>query len=384
MLWGRDRGGSRLEENRSAGWKELCSRSRTNNVTPVYQFEERGWLMSEIKVLLWGLGAMGSGMAEMLLAKENLRLVAVIDQDRDKVGRDLGSLTGSAPVGVRVTADPAQAFGCRPDLALVATASLVRDVFPHIKYALGKNADVITIAEEMAYPWAASEELSVEIDRLARKQGNTVLGTGINPGFILDTLIIALTGVCRGVRHIHGKRVNNLAPFGPTVMQTQGVGVAPGEFAAGLASGGIVGHVGFGQSVMLIGRALGWEIEEIVEEREPIISKVERQTKYVQVAPGEVAGCRHTARAYAGGKEVIFLEHPQQICPEAEGVGTGDYISIEGDPPLRLAIEPEIPGGSGTMAIAVNMIPLVINGPRGLVTMADLPVPRALPGLIGR
>lgn len=338
--------------------------------------------MSETKVLLWGLGAMGGGMAKMLSAKENVRLVAAIDQDPGKAGLDVGEIIGSAPTGVKVTADPGEAFSSHPDLALIATASFVQDVFPHIKYALGKNADVISIAEEMAYPWAASEELAGELDRLARKQGNTVLGTGINPGFILDTLIIALTGVCRGVRHIHGKRVNNLAPFGPTVMQTQGVGVGPGEFAAGLASGEIVGHVGFRQSAALIGRALGWEIEDVVEEREPIISKVERETKYVQVAPGEVAGCRHTARAYAGGKEVIFLEHPQQVCPEVEGVRTGDYINIEGDPPLKLAIEPEIPGGAGTMAIAVNMIPLVINGPRGLVTMADLPVPRALPGLI--
>lgn len=340
--------------------------------------------MSEIKVLLWGLGAMGSGMAEMLLARENFRLVAAIDQHRDKAGRDVGEIIGSAPLGVRVSTDPEEAFSGKPDLALIETASFVQDVFPHIKYALGKNADVITIAEEMAYPWAASADLSHEIDRIARKQGNTVLGTGINPGFVLDTLIIALTGVCREVRRIHGKRVNNLAPFGPTVMETQGVGVTPEKFAAGLASGEIVGHVGFRQSAMLIGRALGWDIEDVVEEREPIISRVERKTEYVEVAPGEVAGCRHTARAYAGGKEVIFLEHPQQVCPEAEDVQTGDYITIDGEPPLELAIEPEIPGGVGTMAIAVNMIPLVINGPRGLVTMADLPVPRGLPGLFNK
>lgn len=340
--------------------------------------------MSEIRVLLWGLGAMGSGMAKLLLAKENLRLVAVVDQDRDKAGLDVGEMIGSAPLGVKVTPYPDEAFSCRPDLALIATSSFLKDVFPCIKYSLRENADVITIAEEMAYPWAASEELAAVIDRLARKQGNTVLGTGINPGFIFDTLVIALTGVCCKVRHVHGKRMNNLAPYGPTVMRTQGVGVTPDEFAAGIASGEIAGHVGFKQSIMLIGRALGWEIEDIIEEREPIISSVERKTGCVHVAPGDVAGCRHTARAYAGGKEVILLEHPQQVCPEAEGVETGDYINICGDPPIKLAIEPEIPGGAATMAMAINMIPLVTNGPRGLVTMADMPVPRGLPGLICR
>ena len=101
----------------------------------------------------------------------------------------------------------------------------------------------------------------------------------------------------------------------------------------------------------------------------------------MKVAPGNVAGCRHTARAYSNGKEVIFLEHPQQVCPEAEGIKTGDYVAIDGDPPLNLAIEPEIPGGIGTIAIAVNMIPLVLRGAPGLLTMADLPVPRGIPGI---
>ena len=150
----------------------------------------------------------------------------------------------------------------------------------------------------------------------------------------------------------------------------------------GLTSGAIVGHVGFRQSIMLIANALGWHIQEIVEEREPIISKVRRTTDYVDVAPGNVAGCRHTARAYADGREVILLEHPQQVCPELEGIQTGDYILIDGDPPVDLRIEPEIPGGTGTMAIAVNMIPLVMSAPSGLLTMADLPVPRWLPDVV--
>ena len=139
-----------------------------------------------------------------------------------------------------------------------------------------------------------------------------------------------------------------------------------------------MGHIGFRQSIMLIAKALGWTIEDIVEERQPIITNVRRKTNYVDVTPGNVAGCRHTARAYSCGREVIFLEHPQQVCPEAEGVRTGDYVIIDGDPPVNLRIEPEIPGGTGTMAMAVNMIPLVVNAPPGLLTMIDLPVPRSI------
>ncbi|HHY17348.1 MAG TPA: NADP-binding protein [Firmicutes bacterium] len=333
------------------------------------------------KVLLWGLGAMGSGMASMLLGKRDVEIVAALAKRPSREGKDLGEVIGKGTTGIKVVSDPYEAFKSNPDIVLLSTASFVKEVFPEIKIALEHHADVITIAEEMAYPWEASQELSDEIDRIARKCGKTVLGTGINPGFILDTLIISLTGICREVEHVHGKRVNNLAPFGHTVMRTQGVGTTPEQFQAGLLSGDIVGHVGFRQSAMLIGKALGWEIDSIVEDRQPIITNVERTTRYIKVAPGNVAGCRHTARAYSNGKEVIFLEHPQQVCPEAEGVKTGDYIVVDGDPPVNLAIEPEIPGGIGTMAIAVNMIPLVIKAAPGLLTMADLPVPRGIPGM---
>lgn len=328
------------------------------------------------RVLLWGLGAMGSGMASMLFSRKRAEVVAAIEVS-EKAGGDLGDLLGMARVGVKVSHDPEEAFSTKPDIALICTASFVKDVFPKVKYALEKGADVITIAEEMAYPWAADPELASEMDRIALNAGKTVLGTGINPGFVLDTLVISLTGVCRRVDRIHAKRVNDLSPFGPTVMKTQGVGITVEEFKKGLETEEIVGHVGFRQSIGLIARVLNWKIDKVVEEREPILSKVARKSKYAEVSPGNVAGCRHIARAYSGGREVIFLEHPQQICPEAEGVQTGDYVTIEGDPPISLAIKPEIPGGIGTIGVAVNMIPLVIEARPGLVTMADLPVPRS-------
>lgn len=340
--------------------------------------------MSEVKVLVWGLGAMGSGMVSMLARKEGVKVVAGIARTPAKAGKDLGEIAGCEPMGVRATNDAAEAFRTKPDVVLLNTASFVREVFPEIETCLSRGAHVITIAEEMAYPWVASPELAEKLDSLAKKAGKTVLGTGINPGFVLDTLIITLTGVTRDVKRIHARRVNNLAPFGPTVMRTQGVGTTVAEFEKGLKENTIVGHIGFPQSCHLIARALGWKIDRVIEEREPIISKVERKTKYVSVKPGDVAGCRHTARAYSGGREVIFLEHPQQVCPELEGVETGDYINIEGDPPISMAIRPEIPGGTGTIAIAVNMIPAVVEARAGLLTMADLPVPRAILGGLAR
>ncbi len=335
-----------------------------------------------MKAVLWGLGVMGRGIAKLLLEK-GAKIVGAIDVP-PIAGEDIGHILGGPKMGLSVSEDSAAAFSQSPDVAFICTSSFVEHVFPSIALALRYGAHVVTISEEMAYPWAGNPELAGKIDDLAKKANKAVVGTGVNPGFVLDTLVTTLTGVCAHVEHIHAKRVNDLTPFGPTVMRTQGVGTTPEEFRLGIDAGTIVGHVGFPESIKLIGNALGWDIQRIVQEREPIISKVERRTEHAHVLPGRVAGCRHTARGYANGKEVILLEHPQQICPEAEGVETGDYINIQGTPPVNLCIKPEIPGGIGTIAMAVNILPLVVKAPPGLWTMADLPIPRATTIFSGR
>jgi 4-hydroxy-tetrahydrodipicolinate reductase len=158
------------------------------------------------------------------------------------------------------------------------------------------------------------------------------------------------------------------------------VGLTPEAFAQGLADGAVVGHFGFPESIGMIAANLGWQIERIDETREPIVSRVRRETPFVTVEPGCTAGCLHQAVAYREGHPVITLIHPQQIHPHLEGVDTGDAIEISGTPDLRLAGRPEIPGGLATVALAVNVIPRVLAAPPGLHAMADLPVPAAMLG----
>ena len=175
-------------------------------------------------------------------------------------------------------------------------------------------------------------------------------------------------------------RINELSPVGPTVMKTQGVGSTVEEFKKGVAEGTIVGHIGFQESILMIATSLGWKLDKIEETREPIVTEVPRETPHVKVKAGDVASCRHIARGYIGGKEIITLEHPQQIRPHLGGVKTGDYITIDGTPELKWSDASEIPGGIGTMATAVNMVPQVINAAPGLKGMLDLPVISALMG----
>ena len=339
--------------------------------------------MENVKVALWGFGAMGSGIARLLLNKQGVEIVAVCGRSSN-VGRDIYEVLGVDRAGrpaVSVASDPEKAFpeGCA-DVLIQTTDSFMKNACPKVEFAVARGLNVISIAEEMAYPRAQHPALADKLDRLARTAGVSILATGINPGFVMDLLILALTGTCERVDRISAKRINDLSPFGRAVMAEQGVGLSPEEFQTRVAQGDIAGHVGFPESIRMIADGLGWETERVEQSRQEILTTVDRETNCVQVPAGHVAGCRQMGFGYVEGERRIELEHPQQIRPESEGIQTGDYISIEGVPNISLRIQPEIPGGIGTIAMAVNMIPHVINARPGLKTMLDLPVPRAIMG----
>ena len=333
-----------------------------------------------IRVVLLGTGQMGSGIARLLLRKGGLELVGVFARRAEREGMDLGNLLGLAPpLGLAIVNDlPALIQRTRPHIALQATCSTLDEAIGEITTLAEHGVSVISIAEEMAFPAAVSRSRAEALHRLALDSGVAILGTGVNPGFVLDLLIVLLSGVCADIRAIRAERVNDLSPFGRSVLETQGVGLTPEAFEKGVTDGSVVGHIGFPQSIAMIARAVGWEIERIEQRLEPIISEVRRETPLVTVEPGQVAGCLHTATAYRDGEPLITLLHPQQIEPHKAGVATGDRIEIDGTPPIALAGSPEIPGGAATTALAVNMIPRVLNAAPGLYSMADLPPPAAL------
>lgn len=341
-------------------------------------------MRDNVKVAIWGFGAMGSGMARMLLKKKGVEIVGVCDLHPERAGRSIFEVLGvergdREDVIINPNIDEVLTEKCC-DICLCATDSFTKNAFPKLKIALEKKVNVISTAEEMSYPQAQNPELASELDRIARENGVTILGTGINPGLIMDLLVVCLTGCMTDVEHIEAKRVNSLSPFGPAVMEEQGVGITVDEFNKGVETGHLAGHVGFSESVRMIADAIGWNVEKFEQQMAPIVTTVDRKSPYGFAAAGNVAGVNMTGQGYVDGQVKIDMIHPQQIEPEMEGTFTGDYITIKGTPEVNMSIKPEVDGGLGTIAMCVNMIPHVINADSGLKTMIDLPVPRAIMG----
>jgi len=342
--------------------------------------------MRDIRVALWGFGAMGSGIGRMIASKEGLVISGVCDKWDRLVGQEVYAYLGVDRGGREpvVITDREEEIVRRDlcDIVILATDSFVEAQYEKIMFCLDRGVHVISTAEEMAWPWAQNEELADKIDMAARKRGVAILGTGINPGFVLDYLILAVSGTCEQVHSIEAARVNDLAPFGKAVMVEQGVGISVEEFEKRLAEKSLAGHVGFPESIGMIAAGMGVRLTEVEQTRDPIITHVDRKSSYGEAKKGHLAGIRQQSYGRtADGEVFIHLDHPQQICPEDEGVHTGDYITIHADGyDMNVSIVPETPGGIGTIAMVVNMIPHVLAAEPGLRSMLDLPVPRCILG----
>lgn len=340
--------------------------------------------MENVRVAVWGFGAMGSGVTKVLLNKKGVTVTGVCDIHPQRVGKSIFELLGVERNGredvlVNPKIEEVAKRGAA-DICVIATDSFTKKAFPKIKLVVEQGLNVVCTAEEMSYPKAKEPELAAEMDKLAKANGVSILGTGINPGLMMDLLAICLSGCMIDVEKVLCKRVNSLSPFGPAVMEEQGVGLSVDKFNAGVADGSLAGHVGFAESVGMINEALGFKVDKFEQQMKPIVTTVDRKSPYGFAKAGDVAGVNMTGQGYENGVVKIDMIHPQQIEPEMEGTHTGDYIVLTGTPNVNMAINPEVDGGIGTIAMIVNMIPHVINAKPGLKTMIDLPVPRAIMG----
>lgn len=334
--------------------------------------------MREVKIIQYGVGAMGSLMIKTALKREGLRVVGAIDQGK-KVGMDLGVAIGlERKLGVTISGDPQTLLkNIDADIILHSTVSFLDQVYPQIVMGAEAGMNFISITEELGYPWYQYPELANKIDYLAREKGVTVLGTGLNPGFTLDTLVLHCTGLCDEVKRITAKRISDSSPFGLNVLDRRGIGLSLDQWKKRVLENKITGHIGSDQSMRMIAAGLGWKLDETVAMPiEPIIADVAIELPYAKIEKGTICGYKQKQYALMGGKKVITFENEGRIYGEDEDQYTEESVHIEGNPEVRLTM-PGLSGGICTASMAVNAIPHVMASRPGLISMRDLPNPTA-------
>ena len=323
-----------------------------------------------LRILQVGLGPLGQKIAADLHGRGLGRVVAAVDPGPDKVGRDVAELVAGAKPGVRVVSslDGVGDFsGIR--CAIVTTLSDLELCMDTFRGLLGRGAAVVSTCEELSWPWLRHPILAQELAELAVKKGGRILGTGVNPGFLMDALPVAATTACGSVRSIRIERVQDAGPRRIPFQRKIGTGLDDEEFARRKADGSLR-HVGLAESLHFVAHYLGMHVERWEETLEAVKAEQDVESGLGLVTAGRARGVRQVATGWVDGKQALELVfHAAVGEPEPF-----DKITIEGEPSLELVIPGGVHGDTATSAIVLNSIRPLLAAPPGLHTMASIPL----------
>ncbi len=326
---------------------------------------------SRARVALVGLGPIGIAVGKALADRLNIELLGAADPADTIAGKKLSDVLGSTAPGLTVDSSAAALYARsspqrdRQDVAVLCTGSRLDSVLPQIEEALQAGLHVVSTCEELAYPQLKNSVIAHRIDQKAREHNVGVLGTGVNPGLVMDRLALAAAAACVRVDRVKVTRVVDAAKRRGPLRAKVGAGLTREEFLSGVAQKKL-GHVGLSESAAIIAQGLGFPIEEITETIEPVLAKQE----IAGIAAGRVLGLHQIALVQAGDEAKVVLDLTMAV-----GIADpSDTIEIEGDPPVNLKVSGGFHGDRATVGCVVNAIPFIVDAPPGLHTVVTLPL----------
>jgi 2,4-diaminopentanoate dehydrogenase len=328
-------------------------------------------VQKKTRVIQYGIGPIGASIVRLMRQKNSLEIVGAIDTDPQKVGRDLGEVVDAtdSPWGVLISDDPGSVFAKPADAVVHSTSSYLTSVMDQLLSCVAAGLCVVSTCEELSYPFRKHPELSRTLDTAARDEGVALVGTGVNPGFVMDKLPLTLSAVSQRVDWVSAVRIVDASKRRLPLQKKIGAGMTAEEFRAQVAAG-VIKHHGLPESIAMVADGLGFSLDDISETIEPMIAEAIVKTEFLEVAAGQVAGVHQIARGTASGKEKIFMELKMYVGAKEPG----DTVVLKGDPNLTLTIPGGTHGDVATAAMAVNAIPVVLAANAGLRTSRDLPL----------
>ncbi|HWP39967.1 MAG TPA: hypothetical protein VNL70_03500 [Tepidisphaeraceae bacterium] len=323
-----------------------------------------------INTIVIGLGPIGISAARAVRQDRSFKLVGLVDVDPAKLGKTLDELEGGgSDRGPRVVDSIRQTLSSRPQVAIVTTTSHFANVVPTLRQCIRHRLHVVSSCEQMSFPAFGHKRLAAQIDAEAKKRKVALVGTGVNPGFVMDLLPVVLSSMMTKVTAVKVTRRLDAAKRRLPLQAKVGATMSQEQFRS-LAQQGKIGHMGIGESVAMLATGLGRQArpKDVTIRLEPVIATRELDSALGRIQPGMVCGMRNTA-TWSGKDLTIELDLTMAVgIVDAE-----DRIELSGPPPLTLIIPGATPGDTATVAALVNCARLLPSVSPGLKTMLDLP-----------
>jgi 4-hydroxy-tetrahydrodipicolinate reductase len=329
--------------------------------------------MERVRFAVYGVGPVGSLITRYGLEKDWMEIVGAFDIDPLKIGRDVGEVIGlSEKIGVVVEKPSIDVLRTvKPDIVLHATGSFLDKVYEQILDAVRAGSDIISTCETLSYPYYRYPELASRLDLEAKKNNSTILGVGINPGFLLDLLPAVLTTSCIKVGKVTARRVIDASKRRESFRKKIGLGLDQVTFNEKIERGELTAHVGYADSVYLLADALKLKLDSVYEKQDAIIADREIKIEDIVIQHGRVRGIRGYGIGLIRGKEVIRVEFTAVAGAEEEF----EEIIIEGAPRIAWRSIGGTPGDTATSAVVLNYVPIVLDSDPGLAIVTRLRSP---------
>ncbi len=326
----------------------------------------------KIRVIQFGLGQIGINIAKALLRySDRFELVGCVDIAADKVGKDIGEFIEPKSIYNLQVVDSVTALKRKKaDVVIHSAVSFLPEAAEQVAMLMECGYNVITTAEEMFFLRRRDQKLFRKLDGIAKRKRVRLLATGINPGFVMDSLILMLSAPCVSISNIRAERMVNLSRRRLALQRKLGVGLTPEEFLERSATGRF-GPIGLTDSAEFVTHHLDIKYDNIKSTLQPVVADHDYHGDTVFVAMNHVVGVRHEVVVEKGGEEIVNLRLTMRIDASIEY----DAVFIEGDPPVSVVINNGIMGDVASVGMVLNQVRSLLDSQPGYHDMSEVKIP---------
>lgn len=333
------------------------------------------------RVIQWATGAVGKYSIAAVAGNPAFELVGCWVHGAGKDGKDAGEIAGIGPIGVKATRSIEQILALEADVVHYAPLLSSVDEICRILES-GKNVITPTGFTTVSDPVAREK-----LEAACQRGRSTLHGSGIHPGFSGDRLPLVLSAMSRRIDRIRVYEIVDMSHMSesPELVAMLGFGMSAEQARKQPPSLlGVMSTIFF-ESIALVARGLGFEIERFEKRHEFALTPRDIPISQGVIPKGTVAGQHFSYVGLVRGKPIIEFETYWKMArglePDWPYDDTWCYdVRIEGDPPMQIKFTcgsgkdaPEL-GLLCTAMNCINSIPAVVAASPGIKTQLDLPL----------